>query len=228
MKKSSITPMFVVLSGLFVSCLMLSNIVAGKLVSIFGITLTAAVVLFPVTYIFGDVLTEVYGFKRARLIIWIGFGCNLLMVLVFWMTLAMPYPEFWRGQEAYSLVLGTTPRIVAASLIAYLAGSFSNSIVLSKLKVITSGRWLWVRTISSTVVGEGVDSLIFITLSFYGTLPGPALIQMIIAQYIFKVLYEIVATPLTYLVVGWIKRKEEIDAYDYGVIYNPFGIREDL
>jgi uncharacterized integral membrane protein (TIGR00697 family) len=207
--------------------LLISNIIAGKLITLCGVVLPAAVILFPVTYIFGDVLTEVYGFKRSRLIIWIGFGCNLLMALVFMIVVALPHPAFWNGQQAYATVLGMTPRLVAASLLAFFAGEFSNSVVMSKMKLLTRGKWLFSRTIGSTVVGEGVDTLIFITLSFYGLVPNPVLLQMVIAQYLFKVVYEVLATPLTYLLVARVKDREQVDKYDWGVRYNPFSLEID-
>lgn len=217
-------PLYPVLGGLFVAFLLISNIVAGKLILVGGLVLPAAVVLFPVTYIFGDVLTEVYGFKRSRLIIWTGFAANVIMALVFQLVVALPHPPFWTGQDAYATVLGMVPRIVVASLLAYLAGEFSNSVVLSRMKILTRGRWLFTRTIGSTIVGEGVDTLIFITLSFYRLVPGHVLWQMMAAQYLWKVAYEVVATPLTYLVVAWVKRVDRVDTYDYGVRYNPFSL----
>lgn len=216
------THFFVVIACLFVSCLLLSNVIAGKLITIAGVVLPGAVIVFPLAYIVGDVLTEVYGFNKARLVIWTGFVCNLLMVGVFSLVLAIPSPDFFQGSNAFSTVLGMTPRIVFASLLAYFAGEFCNSIVLSKIKIFTQGRWLWIRTIGSTLVGEGIDTVIFITISFLGVVPTGVLVQMILFQYFFKVTYEVAATPLTYMVVGWLKRKEGIDVYDYGVKYNPF------
>ncbi|MCG9969922.1 queuosine precursor transporter [Pelotomaculum terephthalicicum JT] len=217
-----ITPIFLVITNLFVACLLISNIIAGKLIQVSGLTLPAGAIIFPVTYILSDVLTEVYGYRRTRLVIWIGFACNLLMATVFMVVIALPYPAFWHNQNAYATVLGMTPRLVAASLIAYWAGEFSNSSTLSAIKKLTGGRLLWVRTIGSTVIGQGVDMLIFITGSFYGLVPGGVLIQMVVAQYVFKVAYEIVVTPLTYLVVGRLKQVEKIDSFDWGVNYNPF------
>ncbi|MGD0154141.1 MAG: queuosine precursor transporter [Thermacetogeniaceae bacterium] len=213
---------FVILACLFVMFLLVSNIVAGKLMQVAGLVLPAAVIVFPLTYLFGDLLTEVYGYKKSRLVIWIGFICNALMAVVFLAVIALPYPSFWSHQNAYATVLGMTPRLVAASLVAYWAGEFSNSVVLSVMKKLTGGRWLWTRTIGSTVVGQGVDTLLFITASFYGLVPGGVLIQMIVAQYVWKVVYEAAATPLTYLIVGWLKRVEQVDTFDWGVKYNPF------
>ena len=220
--EGTVSVLYLLLTSSFVTCLLLSNIIAGKLMTVAGLVLPSAAILFPVTYIFGDVLTEVYGFKRARLAIWIGFGANLLMSAVFLAALALPYPEFWQQQAAYNAVLGFTPRIVAASLIAYSAGELSNSVVLSRMKVLTRGRWLWTRTIGSTIVGEAVDTLLFLGIAFYGTLPVSALAWMMLAQYAWKVLYEAAATPLTYLFVRSVKRLEGIDTFDDGVRYTPF------
>ncbi|HHU51569.1 MAG TPA: queuosine precursor transporter [Firmicutes bacterium] len=222
---TQITPIFLVLACFFVTSLLVSNIIAGKLITLLGITLPAAVILFPVTYIFGDILTEVYGFKRTLLVIWTGFGANLFMALVFMVTIALPYPEFWAGQPAYVAVLGFTPRVVTASLVGYFLGEFSNSIVLSCLKVKTQGRNLWLRTLASTVVGEGIDTVIFIAIAFGGVIFLETLARMMLAQYLWKVAYEVLLTPLTYLVVNWVKRKEGLDIYDTKVKYNPFSLQ---
>ncbi|MHB1125623.1 MAG: queuosine precursor transporter [Bacillota bacterium] len=218
------SPLFVVLSCFFVTCLLISNIIAGKLIPVFGTVLPSAVILFPLTYIFGDVLTEVYGFKRSRLIIWVGLAANVFMAIIFMIVVSLPYPGFWGDQEAYRTVLGFTPRVVAASLIAYFIGEFVNSALLSKIKLISGGRWLWLRTIGSTVVGEGIDTVLFIIIAFAGIVPEAVLWTMIIAQYLWKVSYEVAATPLTYLLVGWVKRKEGLDTFDHGVKYNPFSL----
>jgi uncharacterized integral membrane protein (TIGR00697 family) len=219
------SPFFLVLASFFVAFFLISNIIAGKLALFFGITLPAAVILFPLTYILGDVLTEVYGFQRTRLVIWIGLGANLIMVFAFMITLALPYPEFWNGQRAYTTVLGLTPRLVGASLAAYLMGEFSNAAVLSRLKIKTKGRRLWMRTIGSTIVGEGIDTIVFIGVAFGGSMPWAVLGGMILAQYLWKVAYEVGVTPLTYLLVKWIKRREQIDVFDTSVNYNPFELR---
>lgn len=216
----AVSKLFLIITVVYVTCLLLSNLVAGKMWAVTSnITLPAAVILFPITYIFGDIFTEVYGFKNARIIIWLGFVCSFFAVGVYMITIGLPHPDFWTNQEAYATVLGTTPRVAAASFIGYLFGEFSNSMVLSKLKVMTGGKKLWVRTILSTLVGEGFDSVIFVTVSFWGTMENATLIQMIIFQYLFKVCYEIVFTPVTYAIVNWIKRKEEIDTFDYNVKY---------
>lgn len=206
---------------IFVSCLLLSNLIAGKMWAVTDdITLPAAVILFPLTYIIGDVFTEVYGFRKARNIIWLGFVCSFFAVLIYIITIALPHPGYWESQGAYEAVLGTTPRVAAASFAGYLFGEFSNSIILSKLKVMSKGKKLWVRTILSTVIGEGLDSFIFIMISFWGTMENSVVLNMILFQYLFKVAYEILFTPVTYLVVKLIKRKEGIDVYDEGIKYN--------
>jgi uncharacterized integral membrane protein (TIGR00697 family) len=220
----ALSPLFLVLSCFFVTSLLVSNLIAGKLADFYGMTLPAAVILFPLTYIFGDILTEVYGFKRARLIIWTGFGANLFMIAVFMITLALPYPHFWKGQAAFQSVLGLTPRMVLASVAGYFSGEFLNSMVLSHIKVLTSGRFLWMRTIGSTVVGEGMDTLLFISIAFTGLMPAAELGRMMLAQYLWKVMYEILVTPLTYAAVKWVKREERLDTFDAGVRYNPFAI----
>lgn len=215
---------YLVLLGLFTTCLLVSNVVAGRLMEIGGIVLPAAVILFPITYILGDVFTEVYGFRKTRLVIWVGFAANLLMSAVFLIVIALPAPGFFGAKDAYATVLGTTPRMVAASLVAYWMGEFGNSITLSLLKKATKGRFLWTRTISSTVVGQAFDTGLFILIGFAGTMPAGTLVGMMIAQYLFKVLYEAICTPLTYAVVGSIKKREGIDTFDTGVVYNPFAL----
>lgn len=218
------TPLFFVITSVFVSCLIAANIVAVKLVSIFTLVLPAAVVVFPITYIFGDILTEVYGYRMARLVIWTGFGANLIVVGVIWVAQILPPASFWTGQNAYVSILGQTPRILAASFLAYLVGEFLNSIVLSRLKIATKGRYLWTRTIGSTVVGQAADSSIFITVAFLGTIPTNAVLQLIVTQWLFKVIYEILVTPLTYLIVGALKRREKIDTFDFDVNLNPLRV----
>jgi uncharacterized integral membrane protein (TIGR00697 family) len=221
---------FPLVTALFVTALITSNIIAVKVVQIGPLFLPAAVILFPVAYIFGDVLTEVYGYARARQVIWTGFFCNLIAVIAIWIGGLLPPAPFWTAgvydspqaaQQAYQAILGFTPRLLLASFIAYLAGEFLNSFVMAKLKVRTQGRFLWLRTISSTLVGEGVDSLIFLSLAFYGLFAPADLGRAILSQWSFKVTYEILATPLTYLVVGWLKRAESEDYYDRDTDFNP-------
>ncbi len=223
-KPEPVSKLFAGLTAVFIACLLLSNLVAGKMWAVTSsITLPAAVILFPVTYILGDVFTEVYGFRKARFVIWLGFGCSFFAVAVYMITIALPHPGFWDGQEAYRTVLSTTPRVAAASFAGYLFGEFSNSVLLSKLKVATNGKLLWLRTILSTVIGEGLDSVIFITISFAGTMERQALLQMILFQYLFKVAYEIVCTPLTYAVVGRVKKLEGVDTFDRNENYQIIG-----
>lgn len=222
-EKNKFSSTFFVIGTLFVTCLLLSNIVASKLITFLYWVVPSAVVIFPITYIFGDILTEVYGYKKARLVIWTGFAMNFFMALIFWLVIILKYPPFWNNQEAYKTVLGITPRIVLASLIAYLFGEFLNSTVLSIMKKGTRGKWLWTRTIGSTIVGEGVDSLIFITIAFAFTFPWNVIFQMVLVQWLLKTGYEILATPVTYALVHFIKKKEGIDTFDFGVRYNPFG-----
>jgi uncharacterized integral membrane protein (TIGR00697 family) len=221
---------FPLVTALFVTALIISNIIAVKIVQFGPLFLPAAVILFPVAYIFGDVLTEVYGYARARQVIWTGFFCNLIAVIAIWIGGLLPAAPFWTAgtydspqaaQQAYQAILGFTPRLLFASFIAYLAGEFLNSFVMAKLKVRTQGRFLWLRTISSTLVGEGVDSLIFLSLAFYGLFSPADLGRAILSQWSFKVTYEILATPLTYLVVGWLKRAESVDYYDRDTDFNP-------
>ncbi len=220
-------------TAVFVTCLIISNIVAVKLAAVGPWFLPAAVIIFPISYIFGDVLTEVYGYSRARQVIWIGFGCNLLAVIAIWITGRLPTAPFWNAsvypspveaQQAYQAILGFTPRLLLASFAAYLAGEFLNSFVLAKLKVVTSGRQLWLRTISSTVIGQLADSGIFILIAFTGVIPPGNLGQLIVSQWLFKSAYEALATPLTYVVVNFLKRAENEDYYDRDTNFNPVAI----
>ena len=211
----NVSKMFMIIAVVYVTCLLLSNLIAGKMWAVTGsITLPAAVILFPITYIFGDIFTEVYGFKKA---------CSFFAVAVYLITIGLPHPGFWENQDAYQIVMGTTPRVAVASFAGYLFGEFSNSMILSKLKVATKGKNLWLRTILSTLVGEGFDSIIFITISFWETMDNTQVLKMILFQYLFKVAYEIIFTPLTYAIVSWLKKREGIDVYDYDVKYHVIG-----
>jgi queuosine precursor transporter len=216
---------FVVVVALFVTTLITANITAVKLVGFFGLVLPAAVIVFPISYILGDVLTEVYGYRAARRIIWLGFLCNLVAVVAIVLGGILPAAPFWQDQQAYETILGLTPRLLAASFIAYLVGEFANSFVLAKMKIATNGRFLWSRTIGSTLVGEGLDSLVFILLAFVGTIPAADMILAIVTQWLFKSLYEVLATPLTYLVVNRLKRSEGMDVYDRDTRFNPLLVR---
>ena len=221
--------------ALLATSLVISNIIAVRLIAIrltssLELTLPAAIVLFPVAYIVGDVLTEVYGYAAARRAIWIAFGCNLLAVIAIWLAGILPAAPFWtagvyenpeQADQAYRAILGFTPRLLLASFLAYLVGEFLNSFVLAKMKVRTGGRYLWMRTIGSTLVGQGADSLIFITVAFYGILPTSALFTAILSQWLVKSAYEALATPLTYWVVNALKRTEGIDAFDRNTDFRP-------
>jgi uncharacterized integral membrane protein (TIGR00697 family) len=222
-------------TAVFVTTLVISNIIAVKLIEVrlsdqWSLFLPAAVILFPIAYIFGDILTEVYGYGRARRVIWTGFFCNLLSVAAIWVAGALPAAPFWNAgiydspadaQRAYSAILGFTPRLLAASFAAYLVGEFLNSFVMARMKVLTPGRFLWLRTIGSTVVGEGADSAVFISLAFAGIFTGGELGSAIVSQWLFKVAYETLATPLTYWVVNALKRAEGVDHFDTDTDFNP-------
>lgn len=204
---------FQVISALFITGLITSNIIAVKLADFWGYVLPSAIIIFPVTYIIGDILTEVYGYKAARKVIWFGFICNLFAVVSIWIA-GMLDPVDQDLGEAYHLVLGSTYRILLASFLAYLAGELLNAFVLAKLKSLTEGKWLWLRTISSTIFGQGVDTIIFISLAFGGSVPAGILLNIVFLQWGAKVLYEALATPFTYLIVGNFKRAEGVDVYD--------------
>jgi uncharacterized integral membrane protein (TIGR00697 family) len=208
--------------ALFVASLLTANIIAVKLVEIGPLILPAGVVIFPVSYILGDVLTEVYGYHWARRAIWLGFVGNLAAVVAIWIAGILPAPAFWQQQSAYDAILGFTPRLLLASFAAYLVGEFANSTILAKMKVWTNGRYLWSRTITSTIVGQGLDSLVFILIAFTGIIAGPVMLTAVLSQWFFKSFYEIAATPLTYWVVNRLKRVEGVDAYDRDTDMNPF------
>jgi uncharacterized integral membrane protein (TIGR00697 family) len=212
------------IAGLFVAVLLISNVAATKLVGFGAFSFDGGTFLFPLSYIFGDILTEVYGFARARRVIWLGFFANALAALTFALVGAMPASPVWPYQEAFIAILGFVPRIVIASLVAYLCGEFVNSALLAKLKIVTAGRKLWTRTISSTLVGQAVDTVIFVMIAFWGVVPATDLWLMMVFNYVFKCSVEILMTPLTYLAVGFLKRREQVDIYDYGTSFNPFRI----
>lgn len=211
---------FIIVSAVFITCLITANIIAVKIIQFGGIFLPAAIIVFPVSYIFGDILTEVYGYRMARKVIWLGFFCNAIAVLFIWLGGLLPSAPFWENQQAYNTILGFVPRIVAASFVAYLVGEFANSFVLAKLKIATKGRWLWTRTIGSTIVGQGLDSVVFIVVAFVGTASFDPM--LILYHWLIKTAYEALATPFTYWIVGYLKRKENIDTYDYKTNFNPF------
>ena len=213
---------FVVVTGIFITCLIISNIIAVKIISVGGRNLPAAIIIFPISYIFGDILTEVYGYRTARKVIWLGFLCNLFAVIAIWLGGLLPSASFWQGQAAYKVILGFTPRLLAASFTGYLAGEFTNSFVLAKMKIATKGRWLWTRTIGSTFVGQALDSGLFILIAFSGIMGWDALGIMVLTHWLVKTGYEVLATPFTYWTVGYLKKKEGVDTYDYDTNFNPF------
>lgn len=221
-----ITGRFLALVSVFVACLVVSNVIAGKIVEFGALNLSAALIVFPVTYIVGDILTEVYGFRRARQVIWLGFLGNVVAVGAILIAIELPEASFYEYQNEYELILGQTPRILAASLAAYLVGEFVNSYVLAKMKIWTEGRHLWTRTIGSTVVGQGFDTTIFTILAFAGVFPPEALAIIIATEWTIKVVYEAAMTPVTYGVVRWLKRAEGIDVYDRNTRFNPFAVTE--
>jgi len=214
-----------IVSTLFVATLMISNVVATKLFSLGPLIFTGGILIFPITYIFGDILTEVYGYSRSRKIIWTGFFALIFMSFILWIVGLLPPAPTWQNQEAYLLILGFVPRIVLASLIGYWVGEFANSFVLAKMKLLTKGKHLWTRTISSTIVGEGVDTALFVLIGFYGVISGSILLIAILSGYTFKVAYETVATPLTYKIVRFLKKAEGIDHYDYNTKFSPFSFK---
>jgi uncharacterized integral membrane protein (TIGR00697 family) len=216
---------FVITVAIFVTSLITANIISVKIIRLFGFILPAGILIFPVSYIVGDVLTEVYGYGQARKVIWLGFFCNFMVVLIIWISKVLPPAPFWEGQAAYEAILGYTPRLLVASFIAYLSGEFFNAFVMSKMKIATKGRWLWMRTIGSTFAGQAIDSLVFITIAFSGALPANALALAIITQWAVKCTYEAVVTPLTYIIVNFLKRHEEMDVYDYNMRFNPLLIK---
>ena len=213
---------FVAIAMVFVTCLITANIIAVKLVALGDLVVPAALIIFPLSYIFGDVLTEVYGYRRARQVIWLGFGCNLLAVSAIAVgQLLPPAAPFQDAQGAYERILGYAPRLLLGSFVAYLIGEFANAYVLAKMKVATKGRWLWTRTIGSTIVGEGLDTLVFNVIAFSGAVPNPVLVNIVLTAWVLKVAYETLATPLTYAIVAHLKREEGIDVYDLDTDFNP-------
>jgi uncharacterized integral membrane protein (TIGR00697 family) len=218
---SNISNRFVIITGLFIACLITANIIIVKQIAVGPFILPAAIIIFPISYILSDVLTEVYGYSQARRVIWLGFICNLFAVIAILIGQVLPAAPTFEGQAAYETILGSTPRFLAASFVAYLAGEFTNSFILSKMKIATKGKWLWTRTIGSTVAGQGIDTVIALSISFAGVIAWPVLGAMMLSHWLFKCVYEIAATPLTYLVVNYLKKKEQMDVYDYTTNYNP-------
>jgi uncharacterized integral membrane protein (TIGR00697 family) len=213
------------ITGIFVAVLLISNTASVKILNLGWFAFDGGTILFPLAYIFGDILTEVYGYRRSRRVIWTGFFSIILMAAVYAIVGYLPAAEGWGMQDAYISILGIVPRIVLASIIAYFAGEFSNSYILAKMKVWMNGKYLWMRTISSTIVGEGVDTALFVLIAFAGTMPTSLLIAIIVSNYIFKVGVEVLFTPITYAIVNFLKRKEHEDYYDKNTNFNPFAVQ---
>ena len=224
--KKQVSVTFMLAGILFTTCLILSNILAVKIITIGSWAAPAGVLVFPLAYILNDVIAEVWGYRKARLIIWTGFAMNILTVVFFTTSIALPAASFWQNQEAYQIIIGTTPRIVLASLTAYLAGSFLNAFVLSRMKVRSKGKNFGLRAIMSTLAGESIDSLLFITIAFSGIFPLHAILTMVITQTLLKTAYEVIILPVTTIVVSKIKQMEGIDTFDSEISYNPFVIKE--
>lgn len=207
----------------FVAVLLLSNVIgAAKLSNIGGFTFGAGILFFPISYVIGDVLTEVYGYARARRVIWTGFAALIFMAFMSWAVVAMPPADTWGGQEAYEAVFGQVPRIVLASIIAFWAGEFVNSYVLARMKILTKGKALWSRTIGSTIFGQGVDSALFYPIAFLGVWETRDVLIVMVTNWLLKVLWEAVLTPVTYAAVGFLKRKEGVDLFDTDTDFSPF------
>ena len=218
---------FDIILGLFVAVLLISNIASTKILKLGPFSFDGGTIIFPLSYIFGDILTEVYGYKKSRRVIWLGFFSAFLMSAILMIVGALPPASDWENQDAYIKILGLTPRIVVASLLAYFVGEFSNSFVLAKMKIKTKGKYLWARTIGSTLVGEGFDTIIFVLIAFAGVLSPGLLFAVLLSNYIFKCGVEIIFTPLTYKIVGFLKRRESEDYYDYQTNFNPFSYTKD-
>ena len=218
-----LSPLLVTVAAFFVTALVVANVIAVKLVEIGGQVFPAGLVVFPLSYLLADVMTEVYGFRVTRAVIWLGFACSLLAVGAIQAAIHLPPAGFWEGQEAYDATLGTTWRIFLASLAAYLMGEFANAAVLARMKVATRGRFLWTRTIGSTIVGEGLDSAVFITIAFAGT--GAGLLNPIVTTWLIKIAWETAATPFTYAIVNFLKRREGLDVFDRDTRLTPLPLR---
>jgi len=214
-----------IITAIFVAVLILSNIASTKITSFGWLSFDGGMLLFPLAYIFGDILTEVYGYARARRVIWIGFAMNILMVATFWIVGKLPADPMWGLQESFDSILGVVWRIVLASLVAYLVGEFTNSYLLAKLKIKTKGKMLWLRTIGSTVVGQFLDTTIFLLIAFAGFLPWSLIGVIWLTNYIFKILIEILLLPITYKVVAWLKKHEHEDHYDKHTDFNPLKLK---
>jgi uncharacterized integral membrane protein (TIGR00697 family) len=210
----------------FVTILLCSNLIGvSKVCTIHGVTFGAGVLFFPISYAFGDILTEVYGYARSRKVVWAGFAAMAFASFMSWVVIKLPPAQGWTGQAAVESVFGSTPRIVVASLAAYFIGEFANSFTMAKMKIWTKGRHLWTRTTGSTIIGEMVDSFIFYPLAFTGIWPSDLVTKVMLSNYLIKVLWEVLMTPVTYKVVGFLKRAENEDYYDYDTNFTPFSLK---
>jgi uncharacterized integral membrane protein (TIGR00697 family) len=215
-----------VITVAFITVLLCANVIgAGKVANIGGLSLTVAVLIFPASYLFGDILTEVYGYAHARRVMWLGFGAMLIALVVSTVTVVTPPAAGWPNQAAYETVFGQVPRIAVASVIAFWCGGFINAYVLAKMKVMTEGRALYLRTIASTVLGEAIDTVLFFLVAFFGVWGNDLLMNVMWSEYVVKVGWEVAATPLTYVVVRWLKRAEHEDHFDRGTNFTPFRLK---
>jgi hypothetical protein len=210
------------LASIFIVVLVISNLVGQKICAFGPFRVSGAQLLFPITYIFGDIFTEVYGYGGSRRVIWIGFVANAFLAILGNVIVALPAAPEWKNQEAFAIVFHQVPRLVIASLIAYWCGEFANSFTLAKMKLITKGRYLWTRTVGSTVVGQFIDTVILVLIAFSGEVSGPGMVRLMLSAYLFKVIYEVLATPVTYWIVGFLKRTEGVDTFDYKTRFTPF------
>ena len=211
---------------LFTACLLISNILAIKIITIGSLAVPAGVIIFPISYIVNDVIVEIWGYRKARFVIWIGFGMMVLSNVMYQLAIAIPAASFWANQDSFARILESTPRIGIASILAYLSGSFANALVMSRMKVMSNGSNFSLRAILSTIVGEGLDSAIFIFVAFAGIIPAKQLVMMALVQTFIKTAYEIIILPVTIMVVNRVKRVENENVFDNDISYNPFRLKE--
>ncbi|MBI2711390.1 MAG: queuosine precursor transporter [Bdellovibrio sp.] len=217
---------FDLIMAVFVTILLCSNLIgAAKILTVFGVVTSGSILFFPISYLFGDILTEVYGYARSRRVVWTGFAALLFASLVSFVVLNLPPAEGWNHQSELEIIFGQTPRLAGASLIAYFLGEISNSYVLAKMKIWTQGRWLWTRVVGSTIAGEAIDTILFYPLAFYGVWSNPLLGRIMVTNYLIKVIWELVMTPFTYRIVSFLKRAENEDFYDYDTNFSPFSFK---
>lgn len=224
--RNTVSPLFMLFGILFTACLLISNILAIKIITIGPLVVPAGVIIFPISYIVNDVIVEIWGYKKARFVIWMGFGMMVLSNIMYQLAIEIPSAPFWTNQDAFSSILKNSPRIGLASVLAYLSGSFANAFIMSRMKVMSNGKNFSLRAILSTVVGEGLDSTVFILVAFVGVIPANQILLMIVAQTFIKTAYEIIILPVTILVVNKIKKVEKENVFDQDISYNPFRLKE--